>query len=48
MTRMKNLRGELGGTGGKIVVKTPLITRIEEDYTDKMVLIYQISGSPKR
>ncbi|MCX6877142.1 MAG: hypothetical protein NTW21_25530, partial [Verrucomicrobia bacterium] len=23
------------------------ISRIEEDYTDKMVLIYQVSGSPK-
>ena len=25
----------------------PRISRIEEDYTDKMVLIYQVSGSPK-
>ncbi len=23
-----------------------LITRIEEDYTDKMALIYQVTGSP--
>ena len=32
---------------GWSAVLSPQITQIEEDYTDKMVLIYQVSGSPK-